>query len=141
MPDPASLNRPISDRWRGRFAPIAAVAAGGLLGSAGRSVVSSLVPSAPGAFPTGTLIVNLTGSLLLGFYLARRQNAVTTRWSLQFWAIGVLGSFTTFSTFSLETFRLIDGGATPTAAVYVLASMIGGLIAALVGDRVGSRFP
>jgi fluoride exporter len=141
MPDPASLNRPISDRWRGRLAPMAAVVAGGLLGSAARSAVSSLIPWVPGTFPTGTLVVNITGSLVLGFYLARRQNAVTTRWSLQFWAIGALGSFTTFSTFSLETFRLIDGGASPTAAVYVLASMIGGLFAALVGDRMGSRLP
>jgi fluoride exporter len=139
MPDPASLHRLVSDLWRGRLAPLAAVLAGGLLGAAARSGVSSLIPSVPGAFPTATLVVNLTGSLLLGFYLARRQSAVAARWSLQFWAIGALGSFTTFSTFSLEVFRLIDADAPAIAAFYVGASLVGGLLAALIGDRLGSR--
>jgi CrcB protein len=88
--------------------------------------------------PVATLVVNLTGSLLLGFYLVRREQTVTGRWSLQFWAIGVFGSLTTFSAFSVEVFRLIDQGETMTAGIYVAASIVGGVILALLGQRIGS---
>ena len=84
-----------------------------------------------------TLTVNVLGSLVLGFYLARRERAVTSRYSLQFWAIGVLGSLTTFSTFSYEVVVLIEAGSPGTAAWYAVASTVGGLLAAVVGGRVG----
>jgi CrcB protein len=77
------------------------------------------------------------GSLALGFYLTRRERSVTARFSLQFWAIGVLGSLTTFSTFSYEVVLLVEAGAMGTAAWYAIASTVGGLIAAVVGGRVG----
>lgn len=111
---------------------------GGLLGSAAREVIETAVPSGSAEFPVATLIVNLLGSFLLGFYLARRERAVSARWSLRFWAIGALGSFTTLSTFSLEVFRLIDIGHLSTAVGYVFASTLGGLAVALIGDRVGA---
>ena len=63
---------------------------------------------------------------------------MSARWSLRFWAIGALGSFTTFSTFSLEVLQLIDIGRLSTAVGYVLASTLGGLTVALLGDRVGA---
>ena len=110
---------------------------GGLVGSAARATVAAAFPVTPGVFPGPTLAVNLAGSLLLGLYLARRQRAVTARWSLHFWAIGALGSFTTFSAFSVEVVRLVDAGAAPVAAGYVAASIVGGLAAALFGERLG----
>jgi CrcB protein len=116
----------------------AAVLAGGLLGSGTRAGISLRFPTAAGTFPTSTFLVNLTGSLLLGLYLARRQRAVTARSSVQFWAIGALGSFTTFSAFSVETFQLVDAGSNALAAMYATASLLGGLTAALLGDRLGS---
>lgn len=79
----------------------------------------------------------MLGAFALGLYLARRERAVTTRFSLQFWAIGVLGSLTTFSTFSYEVVLLVEAGAAGTAAWYVLASTIGGLLAAMAGGRIG----
>lgn len=97
-----------------------------------------MVAATPGGLPVATLAVNLLGSLLLGFYLARRQRAVSPRWSLQFWAIGVLGSFTTFSAFSLEVFQLLEDARVVMAGAYVLASIMGGVAAAVLGDRVGS---
>jgi CrcB protein len=112
--------------------------AGGLLGSGLRATIGELFPAAPGTFPAATLLVNLAGSLVLGFYLARRQRAITSGWSLRFWAIGGLGSFTTFSTFSAEVFRLVEAGAPIPAVWYVLASLIGGVAAALLGERLGS---
>jgi CrcB protein len=82
--------------------------------------------------------VNLSGSFLLGLYLVRREQAATPRWSLPFWALGMLGSFTTFSAFSLEVTALVGDGRALTAAAYLAASTVGGLAAALVGLRVGS---
>lgn len=88
-------------------------------------------------FPASALIVNLVGSFLLGFYLARRERSVTARYSLQFWAIGVLGSFTTFSAFAVDLVVILDAGRMGTAAVYLVTSVLGGLLAATAGLRVG----
>jgi CrcB protein len=96
------------------LAPVA-VLAGGLLGSGARAGITERFPTEPGTFPTSTLVVNLAGSLLLGLYLARRQRAVTARTSVQLWAIGALGSFTTFSAFSVEMFQLIEAGSNALA--------------------------
>ena len=79
----------------------------------------------------------MLGSFALGFYLARRERAVTSRFSLQFWAIGVLGSLTTFSTFSYEVVLLVEAGSIAIAALYVVGSTVGGLLAAVMGGRVG----
>lgn len=88
-------------------------------------------------FPGAVLAVNLVGSLLLGLYVTLRQRALVHRVSTRFWAIGVLGSFTTFSSFSVDLIRLtMDTGAV-VAFVYLCTSVIGGLVAALVGMRIG----
>lgn len=84
--------------------------------------------------------MNLLGSFALGFYLARRERAVTSRFSVQFWAIGVLGSLTTFSTFSYEVVLLVEAGSTGTAAWYAVVSTVGGLLAAVVGGRIGEAW-
>ncbi|MEX2623598.1 MAG: CrcB family protein [Acidimicrobiia bacterium] len=114
------------------------MAAGGFVGSAVRSGIGLWVPTPRGAFPAGVLAVNLGGSFLLGLYLSRRERSVGGRWSLQFWAIGVLGSFTTFSAFSLDVVHLLADGHPWTAAGYVTASVMGGLAAAVAGQRIGA---
>lgn len=121
----------------GKVAAPASVLAGGLLGAAMRAIVGELFPVTSGRFPTTTLLVNLAGSLVLGLYLSRRQRAIAAGWSLRFWAIGGLGSFTTFSTFSAEVFRLIEANAIVVAVWYGLASLVGGVAAALLGERLG----
>ena len=112
------------------------MAAGGLLGSGFRAAIVLLVGE--GAFPTAILIVNLVGSFVLGYYLARRERAVGARHSLHFWGIGVLGSFTTFSTFSVDLVQLLEGGRVVTATVYLVVSLAGGLTSAVVGQRIGA---
>lgn len=121
---------------RDRVAPWLAVFGGGLIGAGGREFVSHLL--AGRSFPVPTLIVNLVGSFLLGFYLARRARVRTPRWSLQFWAIGVFGSLTTFSTFSLEVVQLLETDQSIAAGGYVGLSLVGGLALAVVGYRAGS---
>lgn len=83
--------------------------------------------------------MNLVGSFLLGFYLTRRERAVSRRGSLQFWAIGLLGSFTTFSAFSVDLVHLLDAGRAGAAGTYLVVSLLGGLLATIGGLRVGTR--
>ncbi|MEX0864191.1 MAG: CrcB family protein [Acidimicrobiia bacterium] len=111
---------------------------GGVVGSAARTGIGYYLPASTGAFPAATLVVNLIGSLLIGLYLARRERAITSRWSLQFWAIGVLGSFTTFSAFSLDIVHLLVSDRLLMAVGYVTTSIVGGLLLAVVGQRAGS---
>lgn len=120
-----------------------AVFGGGLVGSGGREAVSSLFTGDPGGIPSDLLVVNLVGSLFLGWYLSRRERAVGPRWSTPFWAIGMLGSFTTFSAFSLEALHLLRISRPGLAAAYVLASIVGGLLCAQIGQRLGAmrRWP
>ena len=111
-----------------------------MLGSAVRHGVVVLIPAETGAWPVATLLVNLVGSLALGAYLARRQSAVTSPWSVRFWAIGVLGSLTTFSALSLEVVQLADGGQFTVLFIYLIGSVVGGLgLAVLGGKLAGAR--
>ncbi|MGY1748591.1 fluoride efflux transporter CrcB [Modestobacter sp. SYSU DS0511] len=115
-----------------------AAALGGALGALARWAVAEVLPSpAAGGWPWATLLVNLAGCLLLGALLG----AVFPRhpdhpWLRPFLGTGVLGGFTTFSTFAVETVRLADGGAWATAAGYVAASVLGGVLAAVAGVRL-----
>lgn len=95
-----------------------------------------LMPPAEGGWPAATLLVNVVGSLLLGAFLARRQSDATVFGSLEFWAIGVLGSLTTFSALSIEVVRLADQRQFVIVFGYVALSVFGGLGAAILGGRL-----
>jgi CrcB protein len=88
-------------------------------------------------FPYGILFINITGSLVMGLlvgWLAFRAGVGWTRQVQLFVAVGVLGGYTTFSTFSLDAFRLIERGQIGLAALYVGGSVllgVGGLWAGL----------
>lgn len=129
--------RPSSTPRSARARQVAAVFAGGLVGSGAREGVAHLLPAASGDFPSAVLAVNLLGSLCLGWYLARRERSVSAPWSPGFWAIGVFGSFTTFSAFSFDVVRLLERGLAVTAGGYVAASVVGGLLLAMAGQRIG----
>lgn len=114
--------------------PLLLVMAGGALGSAARYLTGRVALSALGPnLPYGTLAVNLIGGLLMGLLaggLARVGG--TENWRL-FLGIGVLGGFTTFSSFSLDVVTLIERGAAATAALYVLVSVVGAIAALFAG--------
>lgn len=86
-----------------------------------------------GAFPLGTFLINITGSLLLGLLtgLARHHGLSAQAWTVL--GTGMLGAYTTFSTFSYETVRLLEDGALLEATLNVAASLAVGLIAAAAG--------
>ena len=109
---------------------------GGGLGAALRHGINLLSARTLGTeFPYGTLIINVTGSLVMGLiagYLAFKGDTAP-HWRL-FLMTGILGGYTTFSAFSLDAALLYERGATGLAAIYVLASVIlsiGGLFAGL----------
>jgi CrcB protein len=118
------------------------VALGSILGGLARYFVSLLLDTGPG-LPWATLFINVTGSLIIGFYatltgpdgrlLARPEHR-------QFVMTGFCGGYTTFSTFSLETFRLFHAGMKYTALAYIGASVIGWLAAVWLGHMGANRY-
>jgi CrcB protein len=114
---------------------ILAIAGGGAVGAVLRYWVSNGVYAFSGrGFPYGTLAVNVLGSLVMGFLfvwlLERLSNDLTLR---AFLLIGLLGAFTTFSTFSVETLSLIESGQLARALANVLVSVVLCIAAAALG--------
>lgn len=103
-----------------------AIAVGGAVGSVLRFWLSTWVHSwAPKSFPYGTLVVNVTGCLLMGFlfvlFLERLSDNAVLRAGI---LIGVLGGYTTFSSFSMETFNLLEQGTYARAFMNIAASFV-----------------
>ena len=110
------------------------VAIGSAVGGASRFALSTFLQQRAGMFPVGTLVVNITGSLALGFLL--RYSLGSTSVSAETRALlttGFCGGYTTFSTFSYETIKLIEDGDYRRAAVYVAASVVLSPVATFLG--------
>ena len=115
-----------------------AVSAGAILGVAVRSLISAWSQQhVPATFPTGTLLINLLGCVGIGIMqtLFLELAAVRREWQL-FVSVGLLGGFTTFSTLSVETVQLLQVGRYGAALGYQAASLVGGVLAALLGMRI-----
>lgn len=112
--------------------PYLLVAIGGAIGSVLRYGAGVAVGGVwRAAFPLGTLLINIVGSLAMGLFvglLARLLPGWQNEARL-FFAVGVLGGFTTFSSFSLDAIVLVERGALLAAALYVVVSVFGGLLA------------
>ncbi|KTB48170.1 camphor resistance protein CrcB [Dehalogenimonas alkenigignens] len=115
------------------------IAAAGALGSLSRYAVSGAVHAALGqSFAWGTLAVNLLGSFLLGFLMHLGLNTDLIPPHLRTAAaVGFLGAFTTFSTFSYETVRMIQDGAWGAAAGNIAGSVVLGIIGVVAGMAAG----
>jgi CrcB protein len=120
-----------------------AVAAGGALGSIARHGVNHMVHDRwmSTGFPVGTVTVNLVGCLVIGLLsglLASGHITVRAQWR-EFVFVGLLGGFTTFSTFGLDTFTLAKSHAFGAAVANVSLQLIGGLAAVAIGYGVAAR--
>ena len=115
------------------------IAAGGALGSIARYWVGSAIGSRMGIkFPYGTIIVNISACVIIGFtlaYLGRRAE-LNPAWRY-FIPIGFIGAYSTFSTYEWETLSTLRSGAFALAALYAIGSLILGLAAVWAGSMLG----
>lgn len=113
------------------------VCAGGALGSGARYLVATWAARVLGPdFPRGTFIVNAAGSFLLGLVFALPAHRISPDARL-FLGAGVLGGFTTYSSFNTETLALLEQGSAGLAALNVSATVVGCLLAGLAGLALG----
>jgi CrcB protein len=104
--------------------------------------VAEALPHRPGAWPWATLLVNLSGCLLLGLVLGLLVTRFPERtWLRPLLGTGVLGGFTTFSAFAVEAVGSLEAGAWLVAVGYVVASVLGGVAAAAAGLLLGRARP
>lgn len=116
-----------------------AVALGGAAGAVGRYTLTYLVDqSGAGAFPWATVIVNLLGSFLLGFLTGLGTEILVPSRTRALLAVGFLGSFTTFSTYAVESIKLMQSGQWAPALGNLLIMNFAGVFAAFLG-MVASR--
>ena len=120
---------------------VVAVGVGGALGSLARFGLSTWVYALFGRnFPYGTFVVNVLGCLAMGFlfvlFTDRLSDSTVLRAGV---LIGVLGGFTTFSSFSIETFNLIDQGEVAKAALYVIGSFFLCISSTWLGVLIGRQ--
>lgn len=124
-------------RWELRRMPwavLGVIAAGGALGSLARYGLTVIWPHIPGAFPWATFTTNVTGCLLIGVLMV----LITEVWSAHrllrpFLGTGVLGGYTTFSTYAVDIQQLITAGAAHAALLYLAGTLICALTATYAG--------
>jgi fluoride exporter len=118
---------------------VAAVAAGGALGALARYGVATAIPAAPTGFPWATLVINVTGCLLIGVLMVLVTEVFPGHHLLRpFLGTGVLGGFTTFSTYVVDTQRLVDGGRAALGLFYLAGTLVAALAAVWVGSALAS---
>jgi CrcB protein len=130
-------------RWRVSYAVLAVISAGGALGGLARYALAATWPQRPGHFPWATFGTNVGGCLLIGVLMV----LITEVWSAHrllrpFLGIGVLGGFTTFSTYTVEVQQLVAAGAARTALAYLagtLATALAAVYAGTVLTRLATR--
>ena len=133
---PQTLNKSIQPLTLGL---ILAIAFGAALGALARESLA-LLANGPQAhsFPWGTLGTNLGGAFLLGLFATYVDRLIQHDLFGPFWEIGFIRSFTTLSTFSLESVRMVEARAWETLFPYIAISVLGGLLLIFLGERFGN---
>lgn len=116
---------------------VLAVSAGGVFGAESRYGLGELVPHTTREFPSSTLIINVTGCLLIGALMVLLLELTAPhRLARPFLGVGVLGGYTTFSTFAGDTARLVDHGRPLVALAYVVVTTVACLLAVYLATIV-----
>lgn len=131
--------RPVSP-WQGQGPVVAAVALGGAIGASARYGASLLWPSQTGGFPWTTFWVNVLGCAVIGVFMV----VVTEAWTAHrlvrpFFGTGVLGGFTTFSTYAVDIQKLVDEGHPGTGLGYLAATLFAALVAVWLAVAAARR--
>ncbi len=121
---------------------MAQVVIGGVFGAAARGAVDQALPHGAAAFPTATLTVNLTGAFVLGVVLEALVRAGDDSGGRRHVRLvlgtGFLGAFTTYSTFAVDADLLVRADRPLTAVLYVVLTLVGGLVATTAGIAAGA---
>ncbi|WP_440556372.1 fluoride efflux transporter CrcB [Streptomyces sp. SCPE 10] len=127
-------------RWRAQAPVVAVVAAGGALGACARYGLALALPTPPGGFPWATFWTNLIGCGVMGVFMV----FITEVWAAHrlvrpFFGTGVLGGFTTFSTYTVDIRRLVDVGRPGAGLVYLVATPCAALAAVWLASTVARK--
>ncbi|MEU4531863.1 CrcB family protein [Micromonospora ureilytica] len=116
---------------------LATIAAGGMLGALARAGLQHVAPHPPTGFPWATFSINTSGCLLIGVLMAVLGHLDGGHpLARPFLGVGVLGGFTTFSTYAVDVQQAIAAGAPGTALAYLAATVLGALVAVGLGDAL-----
>jgi CrcB protein len=139
MTDPGdALDRVAVPRLGLSPATIAAIAIGGALGTVARYLLDATFNEAAGHFPTVTLLINLSGSLAIGFLIPLVDNfAERIPLGRPLLIVGILGGWTTYSTLAVDAVTLAKDGHAATAALSLATTVIGGLFLVALGNAGG----
>jgi CrcB protein len=111
-------------------AALAVIAAGGAIGATARYLIGLAWPTPPGGFPWATLVINVAGSALIGVLMVLLTDVWTRQRLLRpFLGTGILGGFTTFSTYTFDIQHLVTAGHPDTGLLYLASTAAGALIA------------
>jgi CrcB protein len=113
---------------------LGSIAVGGMLGALARAGLQAAFPHPPTGFPWATFAVNVTGCLLIGALMAVVTAGRTRPLTRPFLGVGVLGGFTTFSTYAVDARLAVAAGAPGVALTYLIATLLGALLAVWLGD-------
>jgi CrcB protein len=114
---------------------LAVIALGGMVGAAVRYLIESHHPAAPGSVPWATLFINVSGCLLIGALMPALETQFPGhRLARPFLATGVLGGYTTFSTYCVESNQLLRGGHVLVACSYLAVTVVAAVVAASIGQ-------
>ncbi|MEU0335889.1 fluoride efflux transporter CrcB [Streptomyces sp. NPDC006193] len=135
--------RPVPGRrsgWRAQTPVVAVVAAGGALGALARYALTLAWPARPGGFPWATFWTNVSGCAVMGVFMV----LVTDVWAAHrllrpFFGTGVLGGFTTFSTYAVDVRRLAGAGRPGLGSAYLVATLCAALAAVWLGSAAARR--
>lgn len=144
MTAPESLRAPVGpprqSLWRGQAPVVAMVALGGALGATARYAIALRWPAQPDGFPWATFWTNVVGCAVIGVFMV----VITDVWAAHrlvrpFFGTGVLGGFTTFSTYAVDIRRLVDHGRPALGLAYLAATLLAALTAVWLASTAARR--
>jgi CrcB protein len=119
---------------------LTAIFAGGFVGAVARAALAEAIPAEPGEWPWATLIVNLVGAFLLGYFTTRLQERLPlSSYRRPLLGTGFCGGLTTFSTMQVELLQMLDSDDVALAAGYALVSVIAGFLAVAAATNIARR--